>query len=76
MATALVSIPNRDMHSLVELILLKDIDAAANLLARFLETLDPTDSFVPGVWFSSTMMGCFCQRAIQKITARFFPPRR
>ncbi|NUN03126.1 MAG: M42 family metallopeptidase [Bryobacteraceae bacterium] len=37
-ATALVSIPNRYMHSPVEMISLDDLDRAADLLARFLET--------------------------------------
>jgi endoglucanase len=48
-ATGLVSIPNRYMHSPVEVISLKDIDAAANLLAGFLESLEPDASFIPGV---------------------------
>ena len=34
-ATALVSIPNRYMHSAVEMISLTDIDHAANLFAGF-----------------------------------------
>ena len=38
-AAALVSIPNRYMHSPVEMISLEDIDHAADLLARFLEEL-------------------------------------
>jgi endoglucanase len=38
-ATALVSIPNRYMHSPVEMIALDDIDQAANLLARFAEAM-------------------------------------
>ncbi|MDR1492014.1 MAG: M42 family metallopeptidase [Planctomycetaceae bacterium] len=48
-ATALVSIPNRYMHSPVEIVSLKDLDAAADLLARFLENLDPNESFIPSV---------------------------
>ncbi|MCL2119911.1 MAG: M42 family metallopeptidase [Planctomycetaceae bacterium] len=48
-ATGLVSIPNRYMHSPVEVISLKDIDAAADLLARFLESLEPDTSFIPGL---------------------------
>ena len=48
-ATGLVSIPNRYMHSPVEVISLKDIDATADLLARFLESLDPDTSFIPGL---------------------------
>ena len=39
MATGLVSIPNRYMHSPVEMISLDDIDHAADLLARFAEGL-------------------------------------
>ena len=39
-ATGLVSIPNRYMHSPVEMISLDDIDRAADLLARFAEGLD------------------------------------
>jgi endoglucanase len=44
MAAGLVSIPNRYMHSPVEMISLEDIDRAADLLARFVESLpDPID---------------------------------
>jgi putative aminopeptidase FrvX len=46
-ATGLVSIPNRYMHSPVEMISLEDLDHAADLLARFAETLDPTHDFTP-----------------------------
>ncbi|HPZ84546.1 MAG TPA: M20/M25/M40 family metallo-hydrolase, partial [Thermogutta sp.] len=46
-ATGLVSIPNRYMHSPVEVISLDDLDAAANLLARFVEALNPDDDFTP-----------------------------
>jgi len=38
-ATGLVSIPNRYMHSPVEMVSLEDIDHAADLLARFCEDL-------------------------------------
>jgi len=46
-ATGLVSIPNRYMHSPVEVISLDDIDRAADLLARFAESLKPGDDFTP-----------------------------
>ncbi len=46
-ATALVSIPNRYMHSPVEMISLEDIDHAADLLARFCEDLGPEADFTP-----------------------------
>lgn len=46
-ATGLVSIPNRYMHSAVETISLDDIDRAATLLAEFAATLKPDDNFVP-----------------------------
>jgi endoglucanase len=45
-ATGLVSIPNRYMHSPVEMISLDDIDRAADLLARFCESLGE-DDFTP-----------------------------
>ncbi len=47
-ATGLVAVPNRYMHSAVEMISLKDLDAAAELLAKFALSLKPGDSFVPG----------------------------
>jgi putative aminopeptidase FrvX len=46
-ATGLVSIPNRYMHSPVETISLDDLDRAADLLARFVESLTPEMSFIP-----------------------------
>lgn len=46
-ATGLVSIPNRYMHSAVETISLDDIDNAADLLAKFVSTLDESDDFTP-----------------------------
>lgn len=48
-ATGLVSIPNRYMHSAVETVSLDDIDHAANLLAEFLVSLSPDDDFTPRV---------------------------
>ncbi|MDX1948809.1 MAG: M42 family metallopeptidase [Pirellulaceae bacterium] len=46
-ATGLVSIPNRYMHSAVEMISLDDIDRAADLLAEFVASLSPSDDFRP-----------------------------
>lgn len=46
-ATGLVSIPNRYMHSAVETISLADIDQAASLLAHFAESLADGDDFTP-----------------------------
>jgi putative aminopeptidase FrvX len=47
MATGLVSIPNRYMHSPVETISLDDIDRAADLLAAFAEGVRPDVDFRP-----------------------------
>ncbi len=46
-ATGLISIPNRYMHSPVEVISLDDIDRAADLLARFAESLTAEMEFAP-----------------------------
>ena len=46
-ATGLVSIPNRYMHSPVEVIDLTDIDRAADLLARFAEAVTAETNFIP-----------------------------
>ncbi len=46
-ATGLVSIPNRYMHSPVEMISLDDIDRAADLLAAFACDLKAADTFIP-----------------------------
>jgi endoglucanase len=46
-ATGLVSIPNRYMHSAVEMISLEDIDRAADLLAAFALSLSVEDDFTP-----------------------------
>lgn len=48
-ATGLVAIPNRYMHSAVETISLADIDHAAQLLALFAQHLTEDDDFTPGV---------------------------
>ncbi|MGE0606168.1 MAG: M42 family metallopeptidase [Pirellulales bacterium] len=47
MATGLVSIPNRYMHSPVEMISLDDIDRAADLLAEFALRLTGDEDFTP-----------------------------
>jgi endoglucanase len=47
-ATGLVAIPNRYMHSAVEVISMTDIDHAATLLAKFAQSLTPADDFTPG----------------------------
>ena len=46
-AAGLISIPNRYMHSPVEMISLDDIDRAADLLARFVEGFDPDAELTP-----------------------------
>ena len=47
-AAGLVSVPNRYMHSAVEMISLEDLDRCANLLAEFACGLGPKDDFTPG----------------------------
>jgi putative aminopeptidase FrvX len=46
-ATGLVALPNRYMHSAVEVISLDDIDRAADLLAAFATSLSGDDDFTP-----------------------------
>lgn len=46
-ATGLVSVPNRYMHSPNEMVALEDLDRTARLLAAFARTLGPDTSFVP-----------------------------
>jgi putative aminopeptidase FrvX len=43
--TGLVSVPNRYMHSPVEMVQIGDLDAAARLIAAFARRLDPDISF-------------------------------
>ncbi len=46
-ATALVSVPNRYMHSPNEMIAVEDLDRTARLLAAFARRLTPDTDFVP-----------------------------
>jgi endoglucanase len=46
-ATALVSVPNRYMHSPNEMVALEDLDRTARLLAAFARRLTPNTDFVP-----------------------------
>lgn len=46
-AVGVIGIPNRYMHSPVELVSLGDLETAATLLARFVESLTPGDDFTP-----------------------------
>ena len=48
-AAALVSVPNRYMHTPVELVSLGDADNTIRLLTEYLVTLKPTDTFIPGM---------------------------
>jgi endoglucanase len=47
MAVGLVSIPNRYMHSPVEMVSLDDLDQSAELLAQFAASIRPGDDFTP-----------------------------
>jgi len=47
-ATALVSVPNRYMHTPVEVISLDDADNLIRLLTEYILTLKPADTFIPG----------------------------
>jgi putative aminopeptidase FrvX len=46
-ATGLVSVPNRYMHSPNEMVALEDLERAARLLAAFARSLTPSTDFVP-----------------------------
>lgn len=48
-ATALVSVPNRYMHTPVEVISLDDADNTIRLLTEYTLTLKPADTFIPGL---------------------------
>ena len=47
-ATALVSIPNRYMHTPVEMCDIRDVEGAVKLLTETIAALKPTDKFIPG----------------------------
>ena len=46
-ATGIVSVPNRYMHSPNEIVSLTDLERAAQLIAAFVRSLDATTDFVP-----------------------------
>jgi endoglucanase len=48
-ATALVAIPNRYMHTQVEMCDLRDIDTAIKLLVETIASLKKDDTFIPGM---------------------------
>ncbi len=48
-ATGLVAIPNRYMHSPVEVVSLTDLQYAAALIAQFCVTVDEESDFTPGI---------------------------
>ena len=48
-ATALFSIPNRYMHTPVEICDLRDVEAAANLIAETVASLTGKETFIPGI---------------------------
>ena len=47
MASGLISIPNRYMHTPVEAVHLKDAENATRLLAAFIADLCPRQRFIP-----------------------------
>ena len=46
-ATGLISVPNRYMHSPNEMVALSDLEHAARLIASFVKTLKPDTDLVP-----------------------------
>jgi len=47
-ATAVVSVPDRYMHSPSQMVSVRDVEAAAELIARVVAGLEESDTFVPG----------------------------
>ncbi|HBC89194.1 MAG TPA: hydrolase [Lentisphaeria bacterium] len=48
-ATSLIGIPNRYMHTPVEMCDLRDVEAAIRLLTETIATLKPGQTFIPGI---------------------------
>ena len=48
-ATGLVSVPLRYMHTPTEVVALDDVEGAVALLTRFVEDLDEATTFIPGL---------------------------
>ena len=48
-ATALISIPNRYMHTPVEICDLRDVEGAINLIAETIAALSGKETFIPGI---------------------------
>ena len=48
-ATALISVPNRYMHTMVEMCSLTDLENSAKLIAETILTITPQTSFIPKV---------------------------
>ncbi|MCC6694503.1 MAG: M42 family metallopeptidase [Candidatus Hydrogenedentes bacterium] len=46
-ATGLIGVPNRYMHSPVEMVSLRDVEQCSELLAEWICTLKPSTSFIP-----------------------------
>ncbi len=46
-ATAIISVPNRYMHSPNEIVSLGDLERSAALIAAFVRSLEPADDFIP-----------------------------
>jgi endoglucanase len=48
MATGLVSVPTRYLHTASEILSLEDVDASVALIARFIRDLDGSVTLTPG----------------------------